>query len=102
AYDAEATHFQVRLVDAEDPGVVVGAARLLHRGTAGKVGRVAVLSEHRGAGVGALLMRCIEATARECRLTRLDLDAQVHAIPFYEKLGYVADGDIFLDANIEH
>jgi predicted GNAT family N-acyltransferase len=103
AYDADAVHFLARYAESEASEKIVGAARLLDRGNGvGKVGRVAVLPEHRGLGVGVLLMGCIEVTARERGFTRLDLDAQLHAIPFYEKLSYVADGDVFLDANIEH
>jgi predicted GNAT family N-acyltransferase len=32
----------------------------------------------------------------------LILDAQLHAIPFYERFGFVAHGEVFLDAGIEH
>ena len=30
------------------------------------------------------------------------LAAQLHAVPFYERLGYIARGPVFLDAGIEH
>ena len=50
-----------------------------------KIGRVAVLREARGLGVGAALMREIE-TAVPGR--DFILDAQVHAMAFYERLGY--------------
>jgi predicted GNAT family N-acyltransferase len=105
ALDVTATHFLARMkttLTASDPGIV-GAARLVDRGGGvGKVGRVAILQGHRGKGVGALLMRFIEQTARAQGFTHLVLDAQSYAIPFYEKLGYAAEGEVFLDANIEH
>jgi predicted GNAT family N-acyltransferase len=103
--DITATHFLARLTDAVpgDREAIVGAARLVDKGEGkGKIGRVAVLREHRGKGVGALLMRQVEQTAREQGFTYLALDAQCYAIPFYEKLGYVAQGDVFLDCAIEH
>ena len=105
ALDITATHFLARLADAapNDTEAIVGAARLVDKGEGkGKIGRVAVLREHRGRGVGALLMRQAEQTAREQGFTYLALDAQCYAIPFYEKLGYVAQGNVFLDCAIEH
>ena len=30
------------------------------------------------------------------------LDAQLYVIPFYEALGFTAEGDTFLDAGIKH
>jgi predicted GNAT family N-acyltransferase len=35
-------------------------------------------------------------------MSALSLAAQVHAIPFYERFGFVAHGDVFLEAGIEH
>lgn len=105
ALDLTATHFLVRTlpVTAHKASGIIGAARLVDKGNGtGKIGRVAVLREHRGKGVGALLMRFIEAHARAQGFTRLILDAQRYAIPFYEKLGYVAEGEIFLHCDIEH
>ena len=40
--------------------------------------------------------------AKEAGVHTLDLGAQVSALGFYEKLGFKAEGDIFLDAGIEH
>ena len=105
ALDVTATHFLARQAPTapEDATGIVGTARLVDKGHGkGKIGRVAVLMEHRGRGVGALLMQCVEQTARERGFTELVLDAQCYAIPFYEKLGYVATGDVFLDCDIEH
>ncbi len=66
------------------------------------IGRVAVLKELRGKGYGKQLMLALHDEARSRGFRRLRLGAQLHAIPFYESLGYVAQGDIFLDADIEH
>ncbi len=97
--DPVATHFIVR--DPEQG--VIATARLVDKGHGlGKVGRVAVLKEHRGRGAGFLVMEGVEAYAVAVGFTELMLEAQVHAIPFYERLGYVAEGGVFLDCNIEH
>ena len=50
--DGEAIH----LIALQD-GAAVGTARLLRRGDKGKIGRVCVLAQARGAGIGAGLIR---------------------------------------------
>lgn len=86
---------------ASDGDTDVGTARLRAIGGAAKVERVAVLSSHRGRGIGAAIMQSLEAIARATCST-VTLSAQVQVIPFYEGLGYVAEGPTFLDANIPH
>jgi predicted GNAT family N-acyltransferase len=66
------------------------------------IGRVAVLKELRGKGHGKALMLALHDEALRQGFHRLRLGAQLHAIPFYESLGYVPRGEIFLDAGIEH
>ena len=92
-YDYEATLFVLY-----DQGKAIGAARLYQN----KVGRVAVLKEHRHKKAGSLLMKALEDYAKNKGLKTLELGAQCYIIPFYEHLGYKAYGDIFLDAEIEH
>src|SRR5687767_14298637 len=96
-FDESAEHF-VAICD----GKIVGTARLVDKGGGvAKIGRVAVIEEHRGRGLGKALMLAIAESART-RYHTLTLDAQLQVIPFYESLGYSAEGEIFLDANIEH
>ena len=87
-------------IDGDRP---VGSARLLVLGEIGKVGRVCVLREARGTGLGAALM---QAAVAECRklpgVRRVKLGAQSHALGFYERLGFVAFGPEYLDAGIAH
>jgi predicted GNAT family N-acyltransferase len=98
AFDATATHFALRWGNQ-----VVGAARLVDRGDGWfKIGRVAVLPEARGRGGGAMLMAAALALARRMGARWVLIDAQVAAIPFYERLGYLAEGDVFMDAGIPH
>ena len=67
-----------------------------------KIGRMAVLAAYRGSGVGALVMEHLIAKARARGDGELALSSQVHAIPFYERFGFIADGPEYLDANIPH
>lgn len=64
-----------------------------------KIGRVAVRAPYRGTGLGARLMRAVEADYPGATLM---LDVQLQALPFYAKLGYVAEGPVFDDAGIPH
>lgn len=67
-----------------------------------KIGRMAVLKEWRGRGVGAAVLRTLIERARELRYPEVYLHAQVNAIRFYEKFGFSAYDDEFLEANIRH
>jgi len=88
---------------AYDDGRPVATGRLLHENEdIAHIGRVAVLAEHRKSGCGRALMLALQDAARERGYRQITLAAQLHAIPFYERLGYTARGDVFLDTNIEH
>lgn len=80
-------------------GSPVGTARMLEDG---HIGRVAVLREFRGGGVGNLLMRELMRIAGNHSLPFVYLFSQVQAEGFYEKLGFRKCGDIFYEANIPH
>lgn len=83
-------------------GTPVGTARLLIANGAGKIGRVAVLEEYRGLGLGKRIMEVALDTLREEGAREALLAAQTHAIGFYEGLGFKAYGPEFLDAGIPH
>lgn len=81
-------------------GQAVGTARAVEKNPGvWKIGRVAVRPQYRGLGVGQALMRGIEAA---CPASHFTLSAQTHALNFYEKIGYRAEGPIFLEAGILH
>ncbi|WP_104202482.1 GNAT family N-acetyltransferase [Billgrantia saliphila] len=77
----------------------LGTARLLPDG---HIGRVAVLEEARGVGIGAALMQAAIESARRLGHAQVELAAQTHALAFYENLGFTAVGDTFMDAGIPH
>jgi predicted GNAT family N-acyltransferase len=68
----------------------------------GKIGRVAVLAEYRGRGIGIRLLESVERIAREWGLESTWLNAQAGAVSFYEKLGYRLEGEPFVEAGIPH
>jgi predicted GNAT family N-acyltransferase len=96
-YDPTAIHFI-----AYEGDTPLGTARLVIIDNHGKVGRVAVNKAARGKKVGKKLMVAIEEYSKSIDLDYLVLGAQLAAMPFYEKLDYIAFGEIFLDAEIEH
>ena len=84
-------------------GRPVGTARLLVEGDIGKIGRVCVLPPHRGTGLGLALIRtALDVFGEQKTLRIVRLSAQISALGFYEKLGFVAHGDEYLDAGILH
>lgn len=84
-------------------GAVVGTARLLasHAGV-GRIGRMAVLPDHRGQGVGAALLQALVDAARARGDHTAVLHAQCHARGFYERAGFTARGEGFVEAGIDH
>lgn len=98
AHDATDARHVLAMVDGE----AVGTARVVPFGTTAKIGRVAVLKAHRGAGIGAQLIHACHHVAASQGATRTILGTQVAALSFYERLGYYRYGEVFDDAGIDH
>lgn len=96
--DAGALHLLARL-----DGEPVGCARILLDGMTGKIGRVCVLHDLRGHGIGVALIRAaLDVLRARPGVSQAKLGAQTHAIGFYEKLGFEVTGPEYLDAGIAH
>lgn len=80
-------------------GTAVGTGRLLPDG---RIGRMAVLAGWRGRGVGFALLRALLDQALQRGDAHIHLHAQVSALGFYARAGFVAEGGEFLDAGIRH
>ena len=80
-------------------GRAVGTGRLLPDG---HVGRMAVSREFRGQGLGSAILAMLVTEARGLGYHAVALHAQTHARGFYERHGFVAEGDEFEEANIPH
>ncbi|HEY9573237.1 MAG TPA: GNAT family N-acetyltransferase [Pusillimonas sp.] len=96
--DAEDAHC-IHAVAYDENRHGVGTGRLLPDA---HIGRMAVRQPYRGLGVGSLLLGALIAEARRRGYPQVVLAAQVHAIPFYKRHGFIAEGDVFMDAGIEH
>lgn len=95
AFDETSLHL---LAHSGDSGFI-GCARIM---PTGQIGRMAVLREFRGGGVGSLLMTAALKEAKGQSFETVFLHAQCHAEAFYSRFGFVACGDIFDEAGIEH
>jgi predicted GNAT family N-acyltransferase len=94
-HDAEAVH----ALASTAAGAPIGTGRVLRDG---RIGRMAVLSEWRGRGIGTALLRSLLDAARERGYAELKLHAQIHAIGFYARHGFAVAGDEFMEAGIPH
>ena len=94
AEDAVAVHFIVFQQDQ-----AIATARLLSNNS---IGRVAVLATTRGLGVGQRLMQAVIDYARAEQREFVKLSSQVHAIGFYQALGFEVQGEEYLDCGIPH
>lgn len=82
-----------------DRGEAIGTARMQVNGT---IGRMAVLKDWRGRGVGRALLHTLLDLAERQGLSRVTLSAQTHALDFYERAGFHVVGEPFMDARIPH
>lgn len=94
-HDAVSIHWLAVLAD----GRPVGCARLLPDG---RIGRMAVLPEWRGQGIGRALLDAAVACARARGMHEVRLSAQCHAAPFYQRAGFVVCGPPYDEAGIPH
>ncbi len=94
--DTYATHFVVYI----DNKIIATCRAFDENGW--HLGRIAVLKQYRGKGIGKQLLMYVQSIAKKQGILRLELGAQLQAVKFYENCGFVAYGDIFEEANIQH
>ncbi|KEJ90579.1 GNAT family N-acetyltransferase [Sulfitobacter donghicola] len=87
---------------AEQDGTPIGTARVFIKEDTAKIGRVCVLRSGRGTGLGARLIQAAVQVARQNKMARVVLGAQAHAVGFYEKLGFRAFAEPYLDEGEPH
>jgi predicted GNAT family N-acyltransferase len=99
--DADAT--AVHGVARDAAGVLVATGRLLLRddGTAA-IGRMATDASARGQGYGAAVLGVLQDEARRFGARSVELHAQITARAFYERAGYSAVGEEYVEAGIRH
>lgn len=100
-WDGEDAH-AIHALAADLTGKPIGTGRLLLLGEWAHLGRMAVLPNWRGQGVGASLLQCLLEEARQGGASTVFLNAQSYAVPFYQRFHFAREGAEFLDAGIPH
>lgn len=96
-YDVSAWH----VVISED-GTPLATARLIEVHGKHKIGRVAVVKHARKRGLGLQVMQVLIEKAQTLGIDEIVLHSQTHAQGFYERLGFEAFGDVFLEDGQPH
>lgn len=66
------------------------------------IGRIAVVKEYRGQGIGSKIVAEAEMRLKGMGVKYAVLSAQLRAVEFYKKLGYVAEGETYFEEWCEH
>lgn len=97
--DCTATHLAV----IDDSGKAVACCRLIRLGDElYKIGRIAVLKPYRKMHIGKTMVEAMLKKAKELGAKQVKVGAQLHAVGFYEKLGFATIGSEYIEANIPH
>ena len=92
-----------QIIAALQGDAVVGCVMLRPAGTeALKLRQMAVAVSQQGRGTGAALVHAAETFALRNGYKAITLHARMTAVPFYERLGYRAEGDVFEEVGIPH
>lgn len=96
--DNESVHYLL-LVDQEP----VGVSRVRFIGDYAKIERVGILDAYQGRGLGKeIMLKILEDLHENQDVRAAKLCSQTHAIPFYEKLGFVVCSEEYMDAGLLH
>lgn len=96
-FDSKAIHFVGYKNDQP-----IAASRLRWLEDSGKLERICVLKEYRNRAYGRKMMKEMEKQIVSNGVSNSTLNAQTHAVSFYEQLGYVIISEQFMDAGIPH
>jgi predicted GNAT family N-acyltransferase len=88
----------LHVLAVNEAGAAIGTGRLL----GDHIGRLAVLREARGSGIGGALLQALLRLARDRGLREVALNAQLHALAFYERHGFRPRGEVFHEGGIGH
>jgi predicted GNAT family N-acyltransferase len=94
-YDKDCWH----VIASTNDGEYIATGRMLYDG---HIGRMAVLPEFRGQGIGGDMLNELINLAKQQGLKEVFLHAQTSAIEFYQKHGFIISSDEFMDAGIPH
>lgn len=98
--DKEAGYLHMGCVESLDDNLVGGLILAPVNNEEIRMMQVAVDSKYQGEGIGRDLVKHAEARAKEAGFSRIVMHAMLSVVNFYEKLGYVQDGEIFEERGV--
>jgi predicted GNAT family N-acyltransferase len=100
--DLQGEDRQSHLVAMDGRGRVVGCVLVAFTERGAKIRQLAIEEGHRGTGIGTKLMAGAEQIVRDRNLGAVTLHARQTARRFFERLGYAAVSDVFIEVTIPH
>jgi len=97
-WDEQDRH-SLHLIARDNDHNPIGTGRLSPEG---KIGRLAVLSAWRNQGVGKSIMAALLTEAQKRGWPEVSLNAQISVLGFYERFGFVKEGETFIEGGIPH
>lgn len=90
------------LIAAYEDEQILGCCMLVEEGKTVRLRQMAVLNDLQGKGIGRALMDFAENLSRDRGYKKITMHARKDALGFYQKLGYIVEGNEFLELNIPH
>ena len=97
--ELDAKSWHVIIYEKDNP---IGTGRVYQKNNQWFAGRICVLEDFRGKGVGRTIMQNLEAKVKELGGTSIQISAQLDKKRFYERNGFKAFGEVYLDEHCEH
>jgi len=92
-------HSALFVLAYDEDGHAIGTGRLLQDG---RIGRMAVLKNWRGRGIGNAMLQQLIRLAQQNNLEKVYVSAQTDACGFYARAGFVNEGSVYTEAGIPH
>ena len=86
----------------DDSGKIAGTGRVALTDKGYKIGRIAILKEYRGQHLGDMLVKALVQKALTKGAKTVFVDSQLHAVAFYEKIGFAICGEQIVDRGLPH
>lgn len=99
--DIDETAWHIEVWENDQP-VAVGRMYQTDRLGIFTIGRIAVIKEWRQKNIGKTVMDALQNHAKHLGANAIELSAQCTAVGFYEKLGYIQVGDVYMDQFCPH
>lgn len=86
----------------DEKGNIAGTGRVALTDKGYKIGRIAILKEYRGNHLGEMLVKALIQKAQQKGAQAVFVDSQLHAVAFYEKIGFAPCGEQIIDRGLPH